>query len=46
MIHTLHQLDALTTQQRAILTDRLHPVQTNWSGKDVGTLRPTAALKF
>jgi L-asparaginase II len=46
MIHTLHQLDALTAEQRTILTDRLHPVQTNWSGKDVGELRPTTALTF
>lgn len=46
MIHTLEHLGALDETQRTALTQRLHPVQTNWAGTEVGELRPTAALAF
>lgn len=46
MIHTLAEIGALSEDQQVALTDRLSPVLTNWSGREVGSLRPTDALNF
>jgi len=46
MIHTLDRLGVLSEDARTALTLRLSPVQTNWAGRDVGTLRPGDALEF
>jgi L-asparaginase II len=44
MIHTLDQIGALSDQHATALTQRLSPVQTNWAGTDVGSLRPAATF--
>jgi len=46
MIHTLEQIGALTDDQCTALKDRLDPIQTNWSGREVGSLQPGTALNF
>jgi len=46
MIHTLAGLGVLSEAQSNALAERLSPVLTNWSGREVGALRPTAALNL